>query len=186
MNITNELLRSWSACVDGYSYFRKNWPDGSTYATVRAKLREDQKGDWCAWLTHRVWSTTIADPASIAALAQLEVDEALATTKDSPNSASGDHSTAASSGDHSKAASSGYYSKAASSGNYSKAASSGENTIAMVAGLNGAAKAGENGCFALCWHDGERNRIVTGYVGENGILADTWYHVVKGKLEVKP
>jgi hypothetical protein len=52
----------------------------------------------------------------------------------------------------------------------------------MVAGLNGVAKAGENGCFALCWHDGKRNRIVVGYVGEDGIEADTFYRVADGKL----
>jgi hypothetical protein len=54
----------------------------------------------------------------------------------------------------------------------------------MAAGLNGKAKTGENGCFALCWHDGKRNRIVAGYAGENGIKADTWYRLTdKGKLQ---
>ena len=72
--------------------------------------------------------------------------------------------------------------EAASSGNYSTAASSGQNTVAMVAGCAGRAKAGENGCIALCWHDGKRNRIVVGYVGEDGIKADTWYRVDGGKL----
>jgi len=90
---------------------------------------------------------------------------------------SGDASKAASSGNSSTAASSGNASKAASSGNFSKAASSGKDTIAMVAGLNGSAKAGENGLFVLCWFDdtSKRNRTITGYVGEGGIKADTWY-----------
>jgi len=52
----------------------------------------------------------------------------------------------------------------------------------MVAGLNGRAMAGEKGCFALAWQDGERNRIAVGYVGEGGIQADTWYCVRGGKL----
>lgn len=81
-----------------------------------------------------------------------------------------------------EAASSGNYSTAASSGYGSTAASSGQNTVAMVAGCAGRAKAGENGCIALCWHDGKRNRIVVGYVGEDGIKADTWYRVDGGKL----
>ena len=219
MNITKDLLRSWSACADGYAYFLEHWSDGSTYAAVQAKLREDRKTDWSVWLTAHVWEAAIADPSSsIAALAQAEVDEAITTTKDSPNSASGyfskaassgnystaassgdgstaassgDGSTAASSGYGSTAASSGYGSKAASSGYYSKAASSGDrstaavqgaNTIAMVAGLGGQAKAGPNGCIALCWYDGKRNRIVAGYVGEEGIEADTLYRVADGKL----
>jgi len=192
LNITKDLLRSWSACADGYAYFLEHWSDGSTYAAVQAKLREDRKTDWSVWLTAHVWEAAIADPSSsIAALAQAEVDEAITATKDSPNSASGDFSTAASSGNYSKAASSGYGSKAASSGYYSKAASSGDrstaavqgaNTIAMVAGLGGQAKAGPNGCIALCWYDGKRNRIVAGYVGEEGIEADTLYRVADGKL----
>ena len=201
MNITKDLLRSWSACADGYAYFLEHWSDGSTYAAVQAKLREDRKTDWSVWLTAHVWEAAIADPSSsIAALAQAEVDEAITTTKDSPNSASGYFSKAASSGNYSKAASSGDRSKAASSGNYSTAASSGygsmaassgvgskaavqgANTIAMVAGLGGQAKAGPNGCIALCWYDGKRNRIVAGYVGEEGIEADTLYRVADGKL----
>jgi len=210
MNINSYLLKKWSTCVDGYAYFLRHWPDGSTYAAVQAKLREDRKNDWATWLTSHAWKAAIADPSSsIAALAQAEVDEAITATKDSPNSASGNYSTAASSGycskaassgdfskaassgtfstaassgDFSKAASSGDYSTAASSGDYSNAAAQGANTIAMVAGVGGQAKAGPNGCIALCWDDGERNRIVVGYVGQEGIEADTLYRVADGKL----
>ena len=119
-----------------------------------------------------------------------------ASSGDSSKAASsGDSSKAASSGNSSKAASSGDYSTAASSGNSSKAASSGDystaqakgkDTIAMVAGREGAASGGENGCFALAWYDekAKRNRIVTGYVGEDGIKAATLYRVnKKGALE---
>ena len=113
---------------------------------------------------------------------------------------SGDSSTAASSGDSSKAASSGDYSTSASSGNYSmsassgdgstsassgvcsKSASSGENTIAMAAGTRCTVQAGKNGCFASCYYDehSKRNRILVGYVGEDGILPDTPYTIVGG------
>ena len=85
------------------------------------------------------------------------------------------------SGNSSKAASSGDNSTAASSGYSSTAASSGDNTISVVAGLNGSAKAGPNGCITLHYFDGKRNRAITGYVGE-GIDADTWYVVKDGKL----
>ena len=95
---------------------------------------------------------------------------------------SGDYSTAASSGDYSTAASSGHGSKAASSGDYSKAASSGTSTVAMVAGLNGMAKVGENGAFALAFKDGEQMRIAVGIVGEEGIKANTFYKVSNGVL----
>ena len=117
----------------------------------------------------------------------LEVARCVDETRGSPDSASGDYSKAASSGDGSKAASSGDYSKATSSGDGSTAASSGADTISMVAGLRGRASSGKNGCIALCWHDGKRNRIVVGYVGEN-IKAETWYGVSEsGELvEVTP
>ena len=197
MNITSDLLNKWSACADGYAYFIATFPQGSDYATIQAKLRTDNHLDWSRWLTENAWRNIEA--SQIATLVKAEVDDALEATKDSPNSASGDYSTAASSGDSSKAASSGNYSKAASSGdystaassgNYSKAASSGDfstaaaegkNTVAMVAGNNGRAKAGENGCIALAYWTGERYRIVCGHVGED-IKADTWYRVEGGKL----
>nr|MDP9267288.1 hypothetical protein [Acidobacteriota bacterium] len=115
---------------------------------------------------------------------------------------SGDSSTAASSGDSSKAASSGYSSKAASSGysskaassgdsstaassgDYSKASAKGKNTIAMAAGLACSVRAGENGSFATAYWDkkAKRHRILVGYVGEDGIEADTDYRIEKGKF----
>ena len=90
---------------------------------------------------------------------------------------SGDSSTAASSGNSSKAASSGDYSTAASSGDYSKAAAKGKDTIAMACGTDCTVMAGENGSFATAYYDekGKRNRILVGYVGEDGIKADTPY-----------
>jgi hypothetical protein len=43
--------------------------------------------------------------------------------------------------------------------------------------VNGQAKSGPDGAFALAWFDGTRPRIIVGYVGEDGIKADTWYRV---------
>ena len=190
MKITQELLRKWDACDEGFRYFTDHWPDGAEYATIQESLRKDDKKEWSAWLTNAVWSAVSVESFNMDAMVRDEVAQALKITEGSPNSSSGNSSkaassgnssTAASSGDYSKAASSGNSSTAASSGDYSKAAANGKNTIAMVAGLNGHAKAGENGCIALCWHDGKRNRIVTGYVGEN-IKADTLYCAKDGKL----
>ena len=110
------------------------------------------------------------------------VDKVDFSKADGQSISKGSSSTAASSGNYSTAASSGNSSKAASSGNYSTAEAKGKNTIAMVAGLSGCASAGENGCFALPWNDGMRVRIITGYVGEDGIQPDTFYRVIDGKL----
>ena len=184
--ITDDTLASWNACEKGRKWFRAHFPQGGAYNEVQAALRANRRYEWSSWLTTAAFAAALKDPAGIAALATDEVSEALEATKGSPNSSSGDGSKAASSGYGSKAASSGDGSKAASSGNGStaassgygsKAASSGEATIAMVAGQNGRAKAGPNGCVALVWHDGQRNRIAVGYVGEDGIKADTWYRL---------
>jgi hypothetical protein len=97
---------------------------------------------------------------------------------------SGDYSKAASSGDYSTAASSGDSSKAASSGNYSTVAATGSATIAMAAGSGCEVSAGENGCFATAYWDekSKRLRILVGYVGENGIEAETAYLIEDGKF----
>jgi len=94
---------------------------------------------------------------------------------------SGKYSAAASSGGSSIAASCGDYSKAVSSGDYSKAEANGEQTIAMVAGMDGRARAGVNGAFALPWFDGKQVRIAVGVIGENA-KADVWYYVRDGEL----
>jgi len=75
-------------------------------------------------------------------------------------------------------------STAASSGDYSKAAQEGRSGIAASIGMGGRAKAGERGCIIACeWVPTEnRYRAVVGYVGENGIEANTWYRAVGGKL----
>ena len=134
-------------------------------------------------------SSTAASSGDLSTAASSGNYSKAASSGDSSTAASsGDYSTAASSGDYSKAASSGNFSTAASSGNYSKAASSGNSstaeangkqTIAMVAGINGKARAGERGAFALPWMDGEQVRIAVGVVGENGIKPDVWYYCDK-------
>ena len=96
----------------------------------------------------------------------------------------GESSTAASSGIGSTAASSGDFSSASSSGDSSSAASSGDSGIAAACGCETWVKAGPLGCiFATEWVAAEkRYRGAVGYIGENGVKADTWYRCVGGKL----
>ncbi len=98
--------------------------------------------------------------------------------------ASGDYSQLAASGDYSQLAASGYYSQLAASGYSSKLAASGDSSIAVAAAPNCKAKAGKNGCIALAYwvNEEKRFRMAVGYVGENGIEADTWYRVDNGEL----
>jgi hypothetical protein len=95
---------------------------------------------------------------------------------------SGDDARIGSSGHAAQIGSSGYAAQIGSSGHAARIVATGENATIACAGLGARVKAGRNGCFALTWYDGNRNRIVVGYVGEDGIKADTWYRVEAGKL----
>jgi hypothetical protein len=93
----------------------------------------------------------------------------------STQAASGYNSKQAASGENSTQAASGYNSTQAASGNYSTQ-EIGTNGVACAAGLNGRFKGGEGSAFALTYKDANgRYRIAVGYVGEDGIKADTWY-----------
>jgi hypothetical protein len=51
-----------------------------------------------------------------------------------------------------------------------------------TAGYYGTATAGYSGIIQIKHWDGKRHRIITGYVGENGIEANTAYKLTDGKL----
>src|SRR3989304_4243111 len=104
MKITSDLLRTWNACTEGYAYFLSHWPDGADYGVIQQQLRADAKAEWSTWLTNAAFSHALKDPGAIAALGTAEVKDALAATKDSPNTSSGCDSKAASRGPDSTAA----------------------------------------------------------------------------------
>ena len=166
--ITKDLLKPWSPCTSGYKWFLDKFPQGGGYAEVNSALRAEKRYDYSSWLTNHVFASLLEHPEQIAGLVDSEVKQAIDETKGSTESSSGDYSKAASSGD---------YSTAASSGDYSTAEAKGTMTVAMVAGINGRARAGNQGAFALAWKDGEQMRIAVGIVGEGGIKADTWYRI---------
>ena len=175
--ITKDLLKPWSPCSSGYKWFIEKFPQGGGYAEVNSALRAEKRYDDSSWLTNHVFASLLEHPEQIAGLVDSEVKQTIDETKGSPESSSGYSSKAASSGDYSTAASSGNSSTAASSGYYSTAEAKGAMTVAMVAGINGRARAGNQGAFALAWKDGEQMRIAVGIVGEGGIKADTWYRI---------
>ena len=129
-------------------------------------------------------STAASSGDSSTAASSGDYSKAASSGDYSKAASSGYSSTAASSGDYSKAASSGYSSTAASSGNSSTAACDGASGIAATIGTGGMAKAGANGLVIVTyWVEAEkRYRACVGNVGEDGILADTWYRVEGGKL----
>ena len=61
-------------------------------------------------------------------------------------------------------------------------AASGNDSSLAASGNDSRAKVGPNGAIVLAYWDGARPRFAVGYVGENGINADTWYRVENGKL----
>ncbi len=102
MILTQELVKSWSPCADGYKYFLDHFPQGGEYGDVQAKLRADKKCEWSAWLTNAAWSHAIAGKDT-ATWTEAEVKRTIAEVAGSPNSSSGNYSTAASSGYYSTA-----------------------------------------------------------------------------------
>ena len=84
----------------------------------------------------------------------------------------------ASAGDFAGACVEGDFSMAAVAGDRGAAISRGECSIAMAAGVDCKVMAGERGCFAACYYaPGNVLRILTGYVGENGIKPETLYRI---------
>ena len=100
-------------------------------------------------------------------------NNSVATGDSGHASSTGNSGHASSTGDHGHASSTGYSGHASSTGDHGWA----------VAGFGGRARAARNGVITLLWCDGNRPRVVTGYVGEDGIEADIWYVVKNGKLE---
>jgi hypothetical protein len=102
-------------------------------------------------------------------------------------SATGHYGHASATGYSGHASATGYSGHASATGHYGHASATGDYGWA-IAGHNGTARADNNGALTLLWWDekAKRPRVAVGYVGENGIKANTDYCVKNGKLaEVK-
>jgi hypothetical protein len=205
MSAAQQAARAWGATSGGYSTSASSGHsskaassgDSSTAASSGHSSKAASSGDSSKAASSGDYSTAASSGHSSTAASSGHSSTA-ASSGDSSKAASSGHyskaassghsSTAASSGDSSKAASSGYSSKAVTSGHSSTAASSGHSGIAATIGHNGHAKAGPNGLVIVTyWVEAERRyRACVGNVGEGGILPDTWYCVVDGKLTVAP
>ncbi|WP_080154726.1 DUF7666 domain-containing protein [Salmonella enterica] len=82
-------------------------------------------------------------------------------------------------GNRSAATNTGYQSAATNTGDWSAAEVSGSQSVAVSLGIEGKARASENGAIVLCYRDedGELIHIRSSKVGENGIKQDTWYQL---------
>ena len=106
-----------------------------------------------------------------------------ATGDRSASSATGYQSASSATGDRSASSATGDRSASSATGNWSASSATGDNAVAAALGLESKAQAGKTGIVVVAWWDGERKRLTTGYIGEDGILADTWYRANEsGKL----
>ena len=127
-------------------------------------------------------SITIKAALSIADLVSASIKWVSSRVKENPKDAasigsSGYAASIGSSGYDASIGSSGYAARIGSSGYAARIGSSGNDARIACAGYNASVKAGKNSCFCLTYFDAKSNRprMVIGYVGENGIMADTWY-----------
>jgi len=105
---------------------------------------------------------------------------ASATGNSGHASATGYSGHASATGDSGHASATGYSGHASATGDFGHASATGN--FGWAISNRGKAKAGKDGIITIRWKDGERFRVVTGYVGSDGIQADVWYHVENGKL----
>ncbi len=158
--------------------------DGAAIAAGITKIREAGPGAALReWVEQ--FSATTGDEAHAATTG----DEAHAATTGgwAHAATTGDWAHAATTGDWAHAATTGGWAHAATTGDGAHAATTGSNTIA--AALNGGyARSGPDGTIVAAYRDtAGKRRLVIGYVGENGILADTWYRATTaGELEQVP
>jgi hypothetical protein len=113
----------------------------------------------------------------------------VATGRNEGVTASGNSGAATASGDYGAATASGYSGAATASGNYGAATASGNSGAAMASGYQGRAKAADGCALFLVERDTSWKiaHIWSGIVGKDGVKADTWYTLKKGKLvKVKP
>ena len=93
--------------------------------------------------------------------------------------AAGNSGHASAAGDSGHASAAGHSGNASAAGNYGIAVALGKSYDKTTCAK---ARASVTGAIVLVDWSGKRPRIVTGYPGEDGIKADTWYRVEAGKL----
>ncbi|MDJ4946815.1 hypothetical protein LD928_01185 [Salmonella enterica] len=91
----------------------------------------------------------------------------------------GNWSAATNTGNWSAATNTGNWSAATNTGDQSAAEVSGSQSVAASLGIEGKARASEDGAIVLCYRNknGELIHIRASKVGENGIMSNTWYQL---------
>ncbi len=202
LNINAELLRSWSACSDGFKWFLHNFPQGGEFGAVYDELRKQRRYSDSTWLVDRVFANALNDPGAVgkivtslgadAAAIDAEVkakgdtettsklDEAVLAASGfaSRLAASGNASSLAASGNASSLAASGYASSLAASGYASSLAASGyASRLAASGNASSLAASGESSlCMAASGS--------TVSAGPGGAIAIEWHDGTRRRIAV--
>ena len=154
------------ACENPIDVFRYYPPSTSVFAQV--DLHGDiKKGDDKACAS----GITIKAALTLPGIIQAAVDFTFSRTKPADGAQNAKDGFAASN--------SGTYGAASNSGTSGAASNSGKDGIAAAFGLGSTAMSTEGGIIIVAWWDqtAQKKRVTTGYPGENGVKADTWYGV---------
>ncbi|EEJ1833571.1 hypothetical protein C6Z80_003119 [Salmonella enterica subsp. enterica serovar Putten] len=136
-------------------------------------------GDWSA-ATNTGYQSAATNTGNQSAATNTGYQSAATNTgNQSAATNTGNQSAATNTGYQSAATNTGYQSAATNTGNRSAAEVSGSQSVAASLGIEGKARASENGAIVLCYRDedGELIHIRSSKVGDNGIKPDTWYQL---------
>jgi len=193
LTITADLLKSWSACADGYQWFLKNYQQGATFGEINDALRADKRYSDSSWLVNRVFAAAVQDVSIVAAsvkqmgadaaaiekqVAETPVGETSASGNDSQLAASGYGSKLAASGNGSQLAASGYGSQLAASGNGSQLAASGNYSQLAASGNYSKLAASGSKSIVLGVYS------CTASAGKDGAIALCWFDGKRPRIAV--
>ncbi|MGF3747944.1 DUF7666 domain-containing protein [Salmonella enterica] len=152
----------WSAATNtGDQSAATNTGDQSAATNTGYQSAATNTGDWSA-------ATNTGDQSA-----------ATNTGYQSAATNTGYQSAATNTGYQSAATNTGYQSAATNTGYQSAAEVSGSQSVAASLGIEGKARASEDGAIVLCYRNknGELIHIRASKVGENGIMSNTWYQL---------
>jgi len=193
LTITADLLKSWSACADGYQWFLKNYQQGATFGEINDALRADKRYSDSSWLVNRVFAAAVQDVSIVAAsVKQMGADAAaiekqVAETPVGETSASGYGSKLAASGNGSQLAASGYGSQLAASGNGSQLAASGNGS--QLAASGNYSQLAASGNYSKLAASGSKSIVLgvyscTASAGKDGAIALCWFDGKRPRIAV--
>ena len=173
LQITEDRLRAWCACFDGYRWFLDKFPQGGVFFEVYAALQADRRHDDSGWLVEKMFAEL--DTASqVLQTVKISGADAAAITKSAAVGVA-----AATTGDSANATTTGDYATATTASYRANAATTGDSAVAAALGYGAKVKACAGGAVVLVFRSDDMKllHIFSLLVGQNGIDADKWYQL---------